>query len=273
MFAAAAAESPLPAAAPHPCPAPDAGGGRDAFLIPSVFGDEPQLRDLRARLRGVLRFDMLALPDAGARGALLTDMAATGRMIAHEIERRRPTGPVALVGYSFGASMALEVAAQLAEAGRRVSFLAVLDGPFEPPTVAPRPGPSASVLAAPRRLLKTVAVDAVGSMNTVRRLVAKAATPDAEPGDRAEAMRRAMLWHLRNKALKGWSPRGCPALGLRVTTGDYGTANAARWAELCPNLHVVAVEAVHEHLLKDDALDAVSYALIAAVRRSEAAFD
>ena len=49
-----------------------------AFLIPSVFGDEPQLQDLRRRLQDTISFDLLAMPDVGARGSLLTDMAATG---------------------------------------------------------------------------------------------------------------------------------------------------------------------------------------------------
>lgn len=240
---------------------PETAGAMDAFLIPSVFGDEPQLADLRGRLRGLVRFDVLALPDAGARGTLLTDMAATGRMLVAEILRRRPAGPVSLVGYSFGASMALEVAAQLADAGRRVAFLAVLDGPFEPPTVAPRPSDD-SVLAAPRRLLKSVAVDAVGSMDAVRRLVIRTEPAD----DGIQPMRRAMLWHLRNKALKTWTPRGCGAPGLHVWSGDYGPGNRSRWGALCPNLRTVEVSAPHEHLLKGDALDAVVDALAAAVR-------
>ena len=237
----------------------------DAFLIPSVFGDEPQIQNLRNRLQDVVCLDALALPDAGARGTLLTDMAATGRTIVDEILRRRPAGTVSLVGYSFGASMALEVAAQLTDAGRRVAFLAVLDGPFEPPAVAPR-STDGSFLAAPRHLLKSVTVDVVESMDTVRRLVAKVAPPETSKGDRAEPMRRAMLWHLRNKALKGWMPRGCDAPGLHILTGDYGLANRARWAALCPNLRQIDVPAAHEDLLKGAALDAVSSLLKAAVR-------
>ena len=254
---------------PHPIQPLAAPGGRDtdmdAFLIPSVFGDERQLGDLRDRLRGVVRFDVLALPGAGARGTLLTDMAATGRTIVDEILRRRPAGPVSLVGYSFGASMALEVAAQLVEAGRGVAFLAVLDGPFEPPAVAPRPGAD-PLFAAPRRLLKTAVVDAAESMDTVRRLLIKAVPGEPAAGDGAEPMRRAMLWHLRNKALKTWAPRGCDAPGLLVSTGDYGLGNRARWAALCPNLRSVEVSVPHERLLKGEALDAVVRALAEAVR-------
>ena len=251
-----------------PCSGPlDAGEPLPAFLIPSVFGDEEQLRDLRERLRGTIAFDVLVLPDAGARGALLTDMAATGRLLVEEIGRRRPDGPVALVGYSFGASMALEVAAQLGDAGRPVAFLAALDGPFEPPRVAGAT-PVFPVLAGPRRLLKSLVVDAADSMPTMRRLVVGAAPSDPSAPARAEPMRRAMLWHLRNKALTGWTPRGCPAPGLHVSTGDYGPDNLALWARLCPNLETVDVCATHELLLRGESLDIVAAALVAAVRRT-----
>ena len=192
--------------------------------------------------------------------------SATGRVLVDEIARRQPAGAVSLVGYSFGASMALEVAAQLAEAGRTVGFLAALDGPFDPPTARSKGG-GGSLLAAPRRLLKSVAVDAAESMNVVRRLVAGPDAPEPGATDRAEPMRRAMLWHLRNKALKTWVPRGCDAPGLHVSTGDYEPGNRLRWAALCPNLRTLHVSAPHEDLLKGEALSVVVDALAGAVRR------
>ena len=233
-----------------------------AFMVPPVFGDEPQLQDLRHRLGGLMDFDVLSLPDAHASGRLLTDMAATGRTLVEVIRQRQPGGPVALLGLSFGASMALEVATQLERAGREIAFLGILDGPLEPPEAArstPMP------LAMPRKLLKTVVVDATESMDAVRRLMLNAVTPKGEDAARAEPMRRAMLWHLRNKALKTWRPERCRARGLHVWTGAYGRRNRDRWAELCPNLDTVQVEAVHEHLLKGAALDAVTAALTAAI--------
>lgn len=242
----------------------DAAAPLKAFLIPSVFGDEPQLQDLRRRLQDTISFDLLAMPDVGARGSLLTDMAATGQDLVGEILRRSPAGPLALVGYSFGASMALEVAAQLSDVGREVVFLAVLDGPFEPPKVGQRQ--SAGVPpAGSRKLLKFIVVNAIRSMGFIRLLVARATPSKPAADDRMQAVRRAMLWHLRNKALTNWKPRGCSAPGLHISTGDYGPANRARWAELCPNLHHVEVSAVHEDLLKRGALKAVSSLLKVAV--------
>ena len=235
-----------------------------AFMVPPVFGDEPQLQDLRWRLRDLMHFEVLSLPDAHASGRLLTDMVATGRTLVDVILARQPTGPIALMGLSFGASMALEVAAQLERAGREIGFLCILDGPFAPPeTARSTPAP----LARSRKLVKSVVVDAAESMDAVRRLVLNAVTPGDSEAARAEPMRKAMLWHLRNKALKHWQPQGCRAPGLHVSTDSYGLANRTRWAELCPNLDVAYVDAVHEHLLKDQALDEVVAALIGVIAR------
>ena len=253
---------------PTPADAPCAGG-MQAFFIPSVFGDEPHLVDLRDRLRGCLALDLVALPDAGARGAILTDMQATGRGVADEILRRQPTGPLALIGYSFGASVALEVAAQLTRAGRTIAFLGILDGPFSPPDVSGTSGGTPHP-AASRQFVKAVVVEATESMNILRR-IALTAAPTAKSGfDVAQPMRRAILWHLRNKALVGWTPPNCDAKGLHVSTGAYGADNARRWRDLCPNLACVDVPSAHEHLLHGASLDAVVAALTRATERVRA---
>ena len=245
-------------------------GEMQAFFIPSVFGDEPHLADLRDRLSGCLALDLVALPDAGAPGAILTNMQATGRGVADEILRRQPSGPIALVGYSFGASVALEVAAQMTRAGRTIAFLGILDGPFSPPDV---PGASGGTPppGAPRKRVRTVVVDATESMDLLRRIALQAA-PTAKTGfDVAQPMRRAILWHLRNKALVGWAPPNCDAMGLHVSTGAYGADNARRWRELCPNLTRVDVPAPHERLLNGASLDAVVAALTRATEGVPAA--
>lgn len=236
------------------------------FMVPSVFGDEPPLANLRRDVRDELTLEVLALPDTHARGRLLSDMAATGRVLTQEILDRQPTGPVAVVGFSFGASLALEVAGQLERAGRRVSFLGILDGPFDPPEM-PKPG-AAPRRSTVRRLFKPVAVGLIERSAVVRRIAShwrKNGTPQADP---AEPMRRAILWHLRSKALTSWVPGGCSAPGLHITTGDYGAANRARWAELCPNLRHAEIRVRHEDLLKGEALRELSHRLTEAVRHS-----
>ena len=130
---------------------------RQAFFVPSVFGVESHLLDLCDRLAAHMRLDFVSLPDAGTKGGVLTDMRATARGVVDEILRRQPEGQISLVGYSFGASVALEVATQLEAASRRIAFLGILDGPFRPPEVEGLGTPRRS---APRRIAKDVAVEA-----------------------------------------------------------------------------------------------------------------
>jgi thioesterase domain-containing protein/acyl carrier protein/Tfp pilus assembly protein PilF len=55
-------------------------------------------------------------------------LEAHARPYAAAIRALRPRGPYRLIGHSFGALLAFEVARQLAEAGGHVGFLALLDG-------------------------------------------------------------------------------------------------------------------------------------------------
>ncbi len=237
-----------------------------AFMIPGVFGDEPQLVNFRSRFSELVHFDLLSLPEVGTRGRVLTNMAETGRWLTDEILQRQPTGTVALLGFSFGASLALEIACQLEGAGREISSLEILDGPFLA-LGFPATGSTLSTLANPRKAVKAVVVEAVKSSSSVRRLMMSVASLKSAAEEPGEPMRRAMLWHLRNKALKQWKPRPCGAPGLHVTTGCYGEENRERWAELCPNLVHVHIPVVHEHLLKGEALKNVAAAVRAEVER------
>ena len=100
------------------------------FLLPGLFGDEPQLRDLRERFAGSVGFELLDLPDVEAPPSLLSDLPAlAGRAVA-EMLRRQPGGPISVAGFSFGASVALEAATQLVRSGRTVRELWILDGAF-----------------------------------------------------------------------------------------------------------------------------------------------
>ena len=75
-----------------------------------------------------------ALFDAGELPGSVREMAA--RYLA-AIRRQQPIGPYQLLGWSYGAGVAHEIAAQLEEAGERVSLLVMLDG--YPPDLAPHP--------------------------------------------------------------------------------------------------------------------------------------
>ena len=225
------------------------------FLVPGVCGDEPDLVLFRDRLREHYDFTLAELPDAGCPGSMLTDMRATAAFVTSQITRHQPSGPVALVGFSFGASTVLEVAAQLADQGRGVSFLAVLDGPFVSEEMQGwfelfRRATSA------KRTVKTL-FQVAASTDTTRRMAWSAVSPDHVGQERSDPVRRAMLAHLRGKALKGWQPRPCAAPGVLVRTDTFGEANRARWTALCPNLELKHIGGMHNNLLHDNSLDVV----------------
>jgi len=67
--------------------------------------------------------------DAHAR----RDIRSLARLYVSEVRRQQPTGPYSLGGWSTGAVIAFEMAAQLEAAGERVDLLACLDGPTPTP--------------------------------------------------------------------------------------------------------------------------------------------
>ena len=233
----------------------------EAYILPGVFGDQVELAELRQRLRGRLDFELVALPGDGAPGPVLANMVETASAVADEIERRSPAGAIALAGYSFGASAALATAVQLIGRGREIGWLGILDGPFKVEELSGRYAElrrATGIKAAAGR----AAVDVAGAADGTRRLVLSAASSALLGADRSQLVRRALLTHLRNKALEKWLPPSCGANGVHISTGSYGPNNRARWAELCPNLWQVDVTAGHEDLLKGKAFESVVSALV-----------
>lgn len=225
------------------------------FLLPGVCGDEPDLVVFRSRLREHFRFIVVELPDAGSRGAVLTDVRATAAFVTAQITHHQPTGPVSLIGFSFGASTALEVAAQLTDQGRAITFLGVLDGPFASDEMQgwfDRLRRATSAKRTVRTLFQVAA-----STDATRRMAWSAVSPDHVGQERSDPVRRAMLAHLRGKALKAWQPRPCLADGVLIRTATFGDANRARWQALCPHLRLVEIGGAHEDLLHDGSLEAV----------------
>ena len=221
----------------------------EAYILPGVFGDQVELAELRQRLRGRLDFELVDLPGAGAPGAVLANMVETASAVADEIERRSPAGVIALAGYSFGASAALATAVQLIGRGRKIGWLGILDGPFKVDELSGRYAElrrATSIKAAAGR----AAVDVAGAADETRRPVLSAASLALLGAERSQLVSRALLTHLRNKALEKWLPPSCGANGVHISTGSYGQLNRARWAELCPNLWQVDVAIGHEDLLK-----------------------
>lgn len=233
------------------------GPGR-AFLIPGIYGDEPQIGEFRRRVSERVSLDLVDMPSLGASGAVLSSMAATAGGVAEEIRRRQPAGTLSIVGYSFGASVALEVAALLERQGRSIGFLGILDGPFDadalPGGHAAMPRPTTV-----KAMIRTAVIDRAGANTVAREVMLAAASPKLVGTVRHDMLQRAVLKNLRSKALLGWHPPSCRAPGLHVHTGVYSPTNAALWHRLCPNLRQVEIAGSHDDLLTGEALDAIAH--------------
>ena len=242
----------------RPVTGPDADHAAPVFLLPGLFGDEPKLMHLRERLAGRISFVTMKIPDIEAPESLLSSLSAIGRVVADEIVRLQPTGPVSLAGYSFGASVALEVATQLTRAHRTVGYLCIIDGAFKVDDL--------------RRSYRTILLQAVtpkGALGIVRRIVQKIKDQlylrrgRRSPGSlkTSQAVRYAYISYFRHLALDGWEPGGCLAQGTLILTRSLGPANRPRWLELCPNLTLVALRSGHDDVLGGDSLDLVASSL------------
>ena len=78
-------------------------------------------------------------PDHSIYGIQLADREQSGKFrlfssikemassITTELLRRHPVGPICLIGYSFGASLAIESALQLTERGKSVPLVVIID--------------------------------------------------------------------------------------------------------------------------------------------------
>lgn len=230
-----------------------------SFLLPAILGDEPQLAAFRKRLEGRIDFELLDLPGIEAPADLLSSMSETAQLVVDDIVRRQPTGAVAVIGFSFGASLALEVAARLARVERAVSFLGVLDGAF-----------STSELKRSKAELLRLCLSAEGIAslgrhfvrrlgNRARILLATRASAAAQPP--SPAVEEALLMDYRCKALNSWQPPSYLGAGLLIFSGSLGPRNRKRWEGLCPNLAVLDVAAKHGDFLKGRSLGLIVQAL------------
>lgn len=103
---------------PSAKPSPD---GAVAFMVHPIEGVCEPLREVARGVRGAV------LGLQCTREAPLTDMAALAGFYVSRVRARRPRAPYTLLGYSYGAAVAFEMALQLERAGADVR-LVLVDG-------------------------------------------------------------------------------------------------------------------------------------------------
>lgn len=108
------------------------------FCIHAVGGTTHAYIPLGAHLPPGVRMFGIQRTDATPAEAALSSIEALADYYADEIRRAAPTGPVALLGWSMGAAVAVEAARRLAASGREVRMAALID-PYYLPADATRP--------------------------------------------------------------------------------------------------------------------------------------
>ncbi len=103
------------------------------FCVHGITGDILWFRDLAHSLAPDYPFYGLQARGLDGIQEPFSEIAAMGKHYIEEIRRIQPKGPYLLGGASFGGTVALEIAQQLAEQGEEVSLLAIFD--HSPPNI------------------------------------------------------------------------------------------------------------------------------------------
>jgi acetoacetyl-CoA synthetase len=177
---------------------------------------------------------------------------------AEEIQRAVPAGPVRLIGHSFGGLMAYEIAGRLADAGREVDFVGLLDS--LPPRAVMTP------------LERAVSLQAV-------RLAA------VLPGLRAQPLGTVLHGHFRPTALpedgRTFRESGAvygdhvlrrydgPVTYFRARRRIPAAQNMLRaWRRVAPRLGVVDIPGAHHDLLGEANVAGTAAAISRALARA-----
>ena len=243
------------------------------FLVPGILGDEPRLAQFRRALAHQLAFETLTLPDLETPVRVLGSIPATAAMLADAVTRLQPEGDIRLAGYSFGAMVAQELACQLEARGRRVIFLAALDGLLSggSPTVAEPsgapPAPDAGARTSWRGLADRVAFSLL--MRTrlwepARRMLIAAGT--RHDWTWSAVRRRWLVGRVRGSAMRCWRPRVSTTQTLLVMSEDFHRYSSEQaWAAMCPDLQVVCAPAGHHSLFEAASMAVVAPRLLEAL--------
>jgi thioesterase domain-containing protein len=106
----------------------DGEGADVVFFFPGLGGEASELRSLTGRLVTPGRMFGLSYTIETGRGDALRRMAGAAVATVRTVQ---PNGPYRLVGYSFGALVAVEVAQQLKRAGERVMAPILIDAYYD----------------------------------------------------------------------------------------------------------------------------------------------
>jgi thioesterase domain-containing protein/acyl carrier protein len=275
------------------------------YLVPGVYGDAPATARFRKAMADTIDLELVDLPGLDMPIAMHRDIGATARHVADEIERRQPSSPIMLAGYSFGGIVAFEAARELRHRGHAIGLLCLIDTHLPSDTVAPaliaeaHPGhalghamPKAEADAKPaarsanllrsrhrtswRRLrpdhdeTRSAYVDRLLFALLVRLGRMDAARRIARKPASAEQRiwRTKVVFGLaRHHAMSQWRPVALDVPVRLLASQDGIKAHMPDlWAALCPDLTVTTIDRTHRVLLEPDLPDSLKQGLADALK-------
>jgi thioesterase domain-containing protein/acyl carrier protein len=234
------------------------------FFMPGINGHALQMVQAWQAVVEEIQLMPMDAPGLDRPRVLLTDLPATAAEVAADIARRQPEGDIRLMGYSFGAALAYEVAGQFRAQGRRVAFLCLVDllpvrglfmrlvhALFSPAALGrklawrlPRLGHAREDPATQTLLIQAaIRFDSRGLASRLARAKAEREGLDAGVADRLE------IHHWRGEALRHWRPAPIDVPALLIASDDGVLAGSPQfWQNKIPGLRVARVAGSHDTL-------------------------
>lgn len=98
------------------------------FFVEGIFGHVGGEAGLRHSVKDSIDVIGLGAPEDGTSD----DIIAVARQMADEVEQRQPSGPLRLVGHSFGAMLVYSLAVEFGRRGRQIEGIVAIDGLLAP---------------------------------------------------------------------------------------------------------------------------------------------
>lgn len=254
------------------------------FCIPGIGGVALQYERLAARMhtrRPIYAIEMHDFDFGSDAQPSLSKMAAT---VVHYMRQVQKTGPYAILGYSFGGNLAVEVAAELESQGQKLELVCVIDS-YAPGSFVIGGSAVEKLVQHVKILARSSLRDAVGYIGSrvQRRLGLKAASavsprdPALQPPETELQRRLRAAAEMGSSAFSTYLPRrfkGQVALMRALVIDDWvqvrDTTGTNGWNEFCCKVEVMNIKCRHLDLFKDPHITTLAECVDNLLMRGEA---